>query len=74
MRINKTNYKLLNVSNGHEFEDKGWTLTDPEGKAPSLVRAVYEKKNFAPRAELDGIYRNLYETQFRKIITMENNK
>lgn len=57
MRFKKTDYKLLNVSNGHVFEDKGWTLTDPEGKAPSLVRAVYANKNFTPRPELDGIYR-----------------
>lgn len=57
MRFNKTNYKLLNVSNGHEFEDKGWTLTDPEGKKPSLIRAEYENKSFTPRPELGGIYR-----------------
>lgn len=57
MRFKKTNYKLLNLSNGHEFEDKGWTLTDPEGKTPSLIRAVYQNKTFSPRPGLDGIYR-----------------
>lgn len=57
MRFKKTNYKLLNLSNGHEFEDKGWTLTDPEGKTPSLIRAVYQNKTFLPRPGLDGIYR-----------------
>ena len=57
MRFKKTNYKLLNLSSGHEFEDKGWTLTDPEGKTPSLIRAVYQNKTFSPRPGLDGIYR-----------------
>ena len=57
MRFKQTRYHLLNVSNGHEFEDKGWTLTDPEGRTPSLIRAVYENKAFTPRPELDGIYR-----------------
>lgn len=57
MRFKKTNYKLLNVLNGHEFEDKGWTLSDPESPKPSLVRAVYENRSFTPRPELDGIYR-----------------
>lgn len=57
MRFKQTRYHLLNVSNCHEFEDKGWTLTDPEGRTPSLIRAVYENKAFTPRPELDGIYR-----------------
>ena len=57
MKYTGTKYHLLNVSDGHEFEDKGWTLTDPQGKTPSLIRAVYDNKAFTPRPELDGIYR-----------------
>ena len=57
MNISNTKYHLLNVGDGHEFEDKGWTLSDPSGKTPSLVRAVYENRSFNPRPELDGIYR-----------------
>ena len=57
MKFQKTKYHLQNVCDGHEFEDKGWTLVDPESKRPSLVRAVYENKRFTPRTELDGIYR-----------------
>jgi len=57
MRIRKTKYHLINVLDGHEFEDRGWTLADPECKVPSLVRAVYENRAFHPRPELDGIYR-----------------
>lgn len=57
MKFNKTKYHLLNVSNGHEFEDKGWTLTDPGSRTPSLIRAEYENRTFNPRPELKGIYR-----------------
>lgn len=57
MTFTPTRYRLTNVSNGREFEDKGWTLADPEGGAPSLVRAVYENARFNPRDDLDGIYR-----------------
>ncbi len=57
MRISKTRYHLQNVSDGREFEDKGWTLSDPSGKTPSLIRAIYENKAFTPRQDMDGIYR-----------------
>lgn len=57
MRFKPTVYHLMNVANGNEFEDKGWTLSDPKGGEPSLVRAVYDNKRFTPREDLDGIYR-----------------
>jgi len=57
MRFEPTKYHLVNVGNGREFEDKGWTMSDPEGGAPSLVRAVYDNKRFNPREDQDGIYR-----------------
>ena len=57
MTFTPTKYRLLNVGDGREFEDKGWTLADPEGGAPSLVRAVYENSKFSPRGDLDGLYR-----------------
>ena len=57
MTFTPTKYRLTNVSNGREFEDKGWTLADPEGGAPSLVRAVYENRKFTPREDLGGLYR-----------------
>lgn len=47
----------MNVSNGRIFEDRGWTLADPESETPSLVRAVYENKKFTPREDLNGLYR-----------------
>ena len=57
MRFEPTKYHLINVGNGREFEDKGWAMSDPEGGAPSLVRAVYDNKRFNPREDQDGIYR-----------------
>ena len=42
MRFKPTSYHLVNVASGREFEDTGWTMGDPEGGAPSLVRAVYD--------------------------------
>lgn len=52
-----TRYHLVNVKNRREFDDKGWTLADPEGGDPSLVRAIYDNEQFEPREDLDGIYR-----------------
>ena len=57
MRFKPTKYQLTNVETGRVFEDKGWTLGDPEGKTPSLIRAVYANTQFTPREDLDGIYR-----------------
>ena len=57
MKFTPTKYSLVNVKTGREFEDKGWTLSDPLGGEPSLIRASYENKKFIPRDDLDGIYR-----------------
>lgn len=57
MKFKETKYRLMNVADGNEFEDKGWMLSDPDSKNPSLVRAVYENSRFNPREDLDGIYR-----------------
>ena len=57
MKFKQTKYHLINVADGREFEDSGWTLADPESESPSLVRAVYENKLFTPREDLDGLYR-----------------
>ena len=52
-----TNYQLKNVGTGRIFPDEGWTLADPQAPFPSLVRAVYEHRQFNPRKELNGLYR-----------------
>jgi len=68
MRFKSTKYHLVNVADGHEFQDKGWTLTDPDSKKPSLVRAEYENKAFTPHPELDGIYRYADWMPIRRIL------
>ncbi len=57
MTFKPTKYSLMSCADGRIFEDSGWTLADPQGTAPSLVRAVYEKKEFETRDDLDGFYR-----------------
>jgi cysteate synthase len=57
MKFKGTKYQLLNVGSGRVFDDQGWTLTDPEGGAPSLIRAVYENKQFTVREDLKGLYK-----------------
>lgn len=57
MKFTPTSYQLINVANNHRFEDKGWTLSDPAGGEPSLIRAEYANKKFTIRKDLDGIYR-----------------
>lgn len=57
MKFKPTDYKLMNVATGRIFEDRGWTMADPEADSPSLVRAVYANKKFTPRDDLRGLYR-----------------
>ena len=57
MKFEPTKYQLMNVGTGRIFEDGEWTLADPQAPSPSLVRAVYENKQFTPREDLKGLYR-----------------
>ena len=50
-------YQLMNVADGRIFEDNGWTLDDPEGKIPSLVRALYEQKQLKIGDDSLGLYK-----------------
>ena len=43
-KFEPTEYKLLCLANGAEFDDAGWTLDCAECKTPSLIRAQYQKK------------------------------
>jgi len=52
-----TSYKLLNVATGRVFQDAGWYLDDPMGKKPSLIRAIYEKKQIFLRDDTYGLYK-----------------
>ena len=57
MDANPTSYKLMNVATGRRFEDTGWLLDDPLGEKPSLIRAVYEKKQITLKKDVYGIYK-----------------
>lgn len=57
MKFEPTNYQLMNVGTGRIFDDGEWTLADPQAPSPSLVRAIYENKQFTPRKDLEGLYR-----------------
>lgn len=57
MSFKPTKYQLMNVGTGRIFEDAGWTLTDPEGTEPSLVRAIYANKKFTPRIDEKNLFR-----------------
>ena len=50
-------YQLMNVADGRIFEDNGWTLDDPEGKTPSMVRAIYEQKQLHVGDDSLGLYK-----------------
>ncbi len=56
-QFNPTKYILETVATGRRFEDAGWTLADPECKEPSLVRAIYEKKQIEFGPDAMGIYK-----------------
>ena len=68
MEFKPTSYKLQNVRSGRIFEDAGWTLADPVGTEPSLVRAVYANKRFTPRDDLDGLYRYAEWMPVRRVL------
>lgn len=58
MSIQPTRYHLQNVATGRIFEDQGWTLDDPEGGTPSMVRPVYHNKQLKINEDPNlGLYR-----------------
>lgn len=52
-----TQYTLECVATGRRFEDAGWTLEDRMCNTPSLVRAVYEKKQLEVKGDEHGLYK-----------------
>jgi cysteate synthase len=53
----KTKYHLQSVKTGKCFDDKGWTLDAPDETEPTLIRAIYEKKQLELRDNSFGIYK-----------------
>lgn len=50
-------YLLQNHATGRIFEDTGWLLSDPMCKGPSLIRALYRKKQIEYQDVDKGLYR-----------------
>lgn len=44
------------MATGERFEDSGWVLASSKCNIPSLVRTVYENRQFNLRKDLDGFY------------------
>jgi len=52
-----TEYKLVCVATGEEFEDNGWTLDCADYDKPSLIRAAYAKKQLTVYEGDCGLYK-----------------
>ena len=57
MSFKPTNYKVQCVADGRICEDSGWMLDFPGCEKPSLIRAIYEKKQLEVKEENGGLYR-----------------
>lgn len=57
MEFKPTKYTLQSCKTGRIFEDEGWNLADPQDKEPSLIRAIYEKKQIDIKGYDAGLYR-----------------
>lgn len=51
-----TNYKLKSFKTNNEFSDQGWTLDAPNETEPTLIRAIYEKKQLKLGDKSQGFY------------------
>ena len=52
-----TKYTLQSVKTGKTFKDEGWTLEAPEENEPTLIRAIYDKKQLNVKDNSWGIYK-----------------
>ena len=46
-----TKYTLKSFKSGKEFDDAGWMLDAPNEATPTLIRAIYDKKQIAKAKE-----------------------
>ena len=57
MDFKPTEYQVKCVADGRTCEDSGWMLDFPGCEKPSLIRAVYNKKQLEVKPENGGLYR-----------------
>lgn len=57
MAFKPTKYQVKNIADGRVCDDSGWMLDFPGSEKPSLIRAIYEKKQLEVKEENGGLYR-----------------
>lgn len=57
MAFKPTKYQVKNIADGRVCDDSGWMLDFPGSEKPSLIRAIYEKKQLEVKKENGGLYR-----------------
>jgi cysteate synthase len=57
MKLEKTKYTLQSLVSGKIFNDTGWILEAPGETIPTLVRAIYAKKQIEVKDNGYGIYK-----------------
>ncbi len=57
MAFQPTKYQVKNIADGRVCDDAGWMLDFPGSEKPSLIRAIYEKKQLEVKEENGGLYR-----------------
>ena len=57
MDFQPTKYTLQSCKTGRVFQDEGWSLADPQENVPSLIRAIYEKKQIDIKGSDAGLYK-----------------
>jgi cysteate synthase len=57
MTFKPTKYQVQCVADGRVGDDSGWMLDFPNSEKPSLIRAIYEKKQLEVKEENGGLYR-----------------
>ncbi|MCK5857386.1 MAG: cysteate synthase [Bacteroidales bacterium] len=57
MNFKPTKYKLQSMATGNLFEDQGWTLEAPIEDQPTLIRAIYDKKQIELKDDSFGLYK-----------------
>ena len=54
--FNPTKYQIKSVATNNVCDDCGWTLDFKGEEKPSLIRAIYEKKQLEVKEDHDGLY------------------
>jgi cysteate synthase len=57
MAFKPTKYQVKNVADGRVCDDSGWMLDFSGSEKPSLIRAIYDKKQLEVKEENGGLYR-----------------